>query len=108
LAEFLEFNIPLKWSFYILTISEPPFTPPTNVGSDGDLFLFLIFCQNDFLVLSACSAAARPLAFIYFNIFAALLQCIFEIFFVSAMFLYMPPVLGLLQFTHSQKAAFAI
>jgi len=29
-------------------------------------------------------------------------------FFVSVMFLYMSPVLGLLQFTHSLKAAFAI
>jgi len=33
---------------------------------------------------------------------------LFEIFFVIAMFLYMPPVLALLQFTHSRKAALAI
>ena len=36
----------------------------------------------------------------YFNIFV-------KSFFVLAVFLYMPPVLGLLQFTHSRKAAFA-
>ena len=51
LAEFSEFNIPLKQSFHILTISEPPFAPPTNVGSDEDLFLLLNFWQNDFLAL---------------------------------------------------------
>ena len=28
--------------------------PPTNVGSDGDLVLFLTFCQNVLLFLSAC------------------------------------------------------
>ena len=40
LAEFSEFNIiPLKYSFHILTISEPPFAPPTNAGSDEDLNL---------------------------------------------------------------------
>jgi len=44
----------------------------------------------------------------YFNIFAALLQWTFEIFFVLITFLYMPAVMGLLQFTYSQKAAFAI
>ena len=52
----------LETVFPHLTISEPPFTPPTNVGSDGDMVLLLTFCQNDSLVLSACSAAARPLA----------------------------------------------
>jgi len=57
-----EFNIPLKQSSHILTISEQLFAPPTNVGSDVDLFLLLTFCQNDFLVLSTWSAAARPLA----------------------------------------------
>ena len=46
----------------IESISEPPFAPPTNVGSDEDLFLLLTFCQNDFLVLSACNAAARSFA----------------------------------------------
>ena len=44
----------------------------------------------------------------YFNIFVTLLQWIFGIFFVLTMFLYMPPVLGLLWFTHRQKAAFVI
>jgi len=38
----------------------------------------------------------------------AAVNSLFEIFFVLAMFLYMPPVLVLLQFTQSQKAAFAI
>jgi len=33
---------------------------------------------------------------------------VFQIFFVLVTFLYMPPVLGLLQFTHSLKAAFTI
>ena len=33
---------------------------------------------------------------------------IWNIFFVLVVFLYMSPVLGLLQFTHSRKAAFAI
>ena len=37
LVEFSEFNVPLKKSFHILTISEPPFAPPTNVGIDEDL-----------------------------------------------------------------------
>jgi len=44
----------------------------------------------------------------HFNIFAALPQWIFEIFFVLVMCLHKPPVLGLLQVTHSLKAAFAI
>ena len=108
LAEFSEFNIPLKQSFHILTISEPPFAPPTNVGSDGDLFLLLTFCQNDFLVLSACSAADRPFAQC---ISAFLRHCrneYLKYFFVLVMFLYMSAVLGLLQFTDSRKAAFAI
>ena len=108
LAELSEFNIPLKLSFHILTISEPPFAPPTNVGSDGDLFLLLTFCQNDFLVLSACSAAARLFSLC---ISAFLQHCRNEYLkslFVSVMFLYMSPVLGLLQFAHSRKAAFAI
>jgi len=62
LEEFSEFNIPLKESFHILTISGSPFAPPTNVGIDGDLVLLLTFCQNVLLVLSPCSAVARPLA----------------------------------------------
>jgi len=40
LAELSEFSIPLKCFFQILTISELPFAPPTNVGSDGDLLTF--------------------------------------------------------------------
>ena len=108
LEEFSEFNIPLKQSYHILTISEPPFAPSTNVGSDGDLFLFLTFCQNYFLVLSACSAAAKPSALC---ISAFLRHCrndYLKSFFVLVMFLYMSPVLGLLQFTRIRKAAFAI
>jgi len=72
LAELSEINNPLLLSFQILTMSEqvcfertpsePPFTQLTKVSCDGDLFLLLTFCQNILLVLSACSAAASPLA----------------------------------------------
>jgi len=79
-----------------------------HVGSDGDLLLLLTFCRNVLLVLSACSAAARLLALCMST---SLRQCRSECmksFFVSIMFLYTPPVLGLLQFTQTQKGAFAI
>jgi len=80
--------------------------PPTNVSSDGDLFLFLTFCQNVWLVLSACSAGASPFALC---ILTSLRHCGSEYLkFVFVLTMYMPPVLGLLQFIHSQKAAFAM
>jgi len=112
LAELSEFNVPLRESFHILTTSEPPFTPPTNVGGVGDLVLLLTFCQRVLLVLSAYGAAARKLALC---ISTSLRHCCSEClksFFVTnyapVTYMPVPPVLGLLWFTHSQKAAFAI
>jgi len=71
-------------------------------------FCCLTFCQNVLLVLSACSASAKPLALC---ISTSLQHCHNECFkslFVLTMFSCMSPVLCLLQFTQTQKAAFAI
>jgi len=66
---------------------ETPFASPTNVGSDGDLYLLLTVCQNDFLVLSACSAAARPLALCISAFLRHFRNEYLKYFFVSVMFL---------------------
>ena len=54
LPEFSEFNIPLKQSFHILTISEPPFAPPTNHNHN-------MFC--DIHIFSATTTTAEALHF---------------------------------------------
>jgi len=78
------------------------------ITGDGDLFLLLTFCQNYLLVLSICSATARPLALCISTCLQHCRNEYFKSFFVLTVFLYMPPALGLLQFTHSRKAAVTI
>jgi len=83
--------LPLTWKNFC---GRP--CPPTAVGSDGDLFLLLTFCQNVLLVLSACNAAASPLTLCISTSLRHYRSEYLKSFFVSTMFLHMPPVLGLL------------